>query len=201
MSIEETWHNAGKSDDDLVSLLNSDACLRQPSHNPLLRIKKNLRYNFLGAACIGVLYVIIILHFHLWQVQLAIGINLAFTVWCLYTTWLQYQQLDAVVSTMPLLEELKRHSWSMKQWMRIQQQVALFVYPVSAAGGFLVGGVLASGKSVEALFSKPIMLPAMLIAVAVMVPLGYLLARKLFRASFGRHLDQIQEHIARLEEK
>jgi len=64
MSIEKTWGEINDpQDDDLSSLLQSSTLPKLSSHNPLVKIKKNLLNNMAAAVLIFMLYVIIIFYF------------------------------------------------------------------------------------------------------------------------------------------
>ena len=83
--------------------------------------------------------------------------------------------------------------------MKVQQQAALIIYPISAAGGFLLGGVLGSGKSVEVFMSKTVVQVALLVCIIILTPAAYYLARWMYNCSFGKHLAALQKNINDLE--
>lgn len=203
MSLEQNWNNIqGQEDDDLSALLQRPSLSKLASHGPLEKLKKNLFYNMIIAAVICVLYVVVIFYFHIWQVQIAIGITLIFSLWALYTAYVVYQKINTTISAAnPVLAELKRHYEYITTWMKSQQKVALFIYPVSAAGGFMLGGVSGSGKTVEEFMSKPVVWVALLIAIAVLVPACYYMAKWMCKHAFGKHLDTLMKNIEELEQE
>jgi len=152
------------------------------------------------AVLICLLYMVVIYYFRIWQVQLCTILVLCFSLWALYTAYLQYKNINSTVSAInPVLQELKRHHQSITAWMDTQQRVALFFYPVSAAGGFMLGGVSESGKTVTEFMSKPLVWVALLIALAVLVPACWYLTKWMFKYSFGKHLKSLKENIDALE--
>jgi ABC-type sugar transport system permease subunit len=201
MSIENNWNQISQApDDDLSSLLRAPRLSRFSSNNPLEKIKKNTLLNMIWGGLVCLFYVGIIGYFQIWQVQIAIFIVLLFSLWAVYTAYRQYQQLNSQVSASnPVLQELKRHHQSISNWMKTQQRVALFIYPISAAGGFMLGGVMGSGKPVEVFMGKPFVQLALLISIVILVPACYYLARWMFQQSFGKHLAALQENITELE--
>lgn len=203
MSIEKKWGEINdRRDDDLSSLLQTQRLSKLSSHSPLQKIKQNLLRNMIWCILVCLLYVVIIFYFLIWQVQVAIAVVLFFSLWALYTAYIQYKELNtAISSSSSVLVELKRHYGSITNWMNTQQRVALFIYPVSAAGGFMLGGVLGSGKPVEAFMNKPVILIALLISIIVLVPVCYYMARWMFNYSFGKHLKALKENIKALEEE
>lgn len=201
MSIEKTWDALNEEqDEELLSLLKSAGLSRLTSNNPLKKIKRNLLINMIWGILICTGYIAIIIYFQIWQVQLSLGLVLLFSSWAMYTSYLQYQKIDIhVASAGSVLSEMKRHHQSISNWMNTQQRVALFIYPVSAAGGFMLGGAVGSGLPVAAFMSKPSVLIILIICIIVLVPLCYYLARWMFNYSFGKHLKALDENISDLE--
>jgi hypothetical protein len=81
--------------------------------------------------------------------------------------------------------------------IRFQERVALFIYPVAATAGFLVG--LASGGDVNVLLEKRAVLIVLLITILILTPLAFYLARWMYRVSYGRCLTEIQQLIDELD--
>lgn len=203
MSINKTWEAINDPhDDDLSSLLKTTRLSKISSHNPLEKIKKNLLLNMILALFICGLYIWVIFTFRIWQVQLAIFIVLIFSLWAIYTAYHQYKRIGTIISSSSsLLSEMKRHYASIMDWMSLQQRVALFIYPVSATGGFMLGGAEGSGKPVAEFMSKPLILIVLVIALLVLVPACYYLAKWMFKISFGKHLAVLKRNIEELEEE
>jgi hypothetical protein len=203
MNINKTWGQVNdQQDDDLSSLMKTSRLSKFSSHNPLEKIKRNLLINMIWAVLICLLYVVVIFYFRIWQVQLCMGLVLGFSLWALYTAFVQYKKIDSsIMPGNPVLDELKRHYLSITGWMNTQQRVALFIYPVSAAGGFMLGGVSGSGKPVEVFMTKPAVVVALLIAIAVLVPACWYLTKWMFKISFGKHLKSLKENIDALQEE
>lgn len=203
MSIEKIWGSLNeKQDEDLTSLLKVTKLAKLSSHSPLEKIKKNLLINIIWGIVICLFYPFIFYHFPIWQVQISIIIVLIFSVWALFTAIVQYRKMKPEISfNKPLLEEMKRHHESIKSWTETQQKVTLFIYPISATGGFLLGGASGSGKSVEEFMSKPFVIVALIIALVVLVPACYYVTRWMFKLSFGKHLTALKENIKILEEQ
>lgn len=203
MSIEKNWNDLNdQQDEDLSSMLQRSKLPNLSSHNPLEKIKKNLLINMIWGVIICILYIAAIFYFHIWQVQTALTIVLLFSLWALYTAYLQYRRINPSVSTTgSVLAELKKQHQSITEWMNTQQRVGLFIYPVSAAGGFMLGGAEGSGKPVEVFMQKPVVLFALLIAIVILVPACYYLTKWMFNLSFGKHLKGLQKNIKDLEEE
>jgi hypothetical protein len=203
MSIENNWSRLDEQqDDDLSSMLQGKKISKHRSHSPLEKIKRNLLINMIWCVVICILYVLIIFYFRYWQVQIAIGIVLIFSMWALSTAYSVYRKINTTISASnSLITELKRHHQTIAGWMSSQQRVALFIYPVSAAGGFMLGGAIGSGKSVDFFMGKPLVWLILLVTIIVLVPLCYYLAKWMSKYAFGKHLKSLQQNIFDLEDE
>jgi hypothetical protein len=201
MSIEESWKDINNIEDgDFTKLLASAKLSKMQSTGTLQKIKRNLLISIYWSCLICLLYVVIIWRFPLWQVQLCMGFVLLFSLWALLSALAEYRKINFNVSpTNSVLDELKRHYKSLENWMHIQKRVALFIYPVSAAGGFMLGGYLASGKPVSVFMAKPAVLIALIIVIIILVPACHWLAKWMFKVSFGKCMDNLRQNIQELE--
>jgi hypothetical protein len=199
MSLEKTWQNLDDStDDDLAALLQAGT-LKKASQDPIQRIRKNLLINICWCVIISIGYIIVIIAFPIWQVQLCLLVVLLFTIYGLITALQHYRRLNYPPAETQLLSYLQWHYSSITKWIDTVGKVALFVYPVSAAGGFMLGASIGSGKSIEYLFSKTLVQVSFPITIAVLVPLCYLLAKWMNKITFGKHLEQIKKNIDELK--
>lgn len=203
MSIEKNWKRINEqADDDLSSLLTSPAVTRLSSNNPLFKIRVNLLKNMAWAVFFCMMYLFIVLYYSAWQLQLVFSVILVLSCWTLYKTYIEYKKINTRVSSVdPLLTELKRHEQSITGWMHTQQRSWLIIYPFCAAGGYMLGGVLASGHSLETFMNKPLAIPTLILLIVLLVPAGYYLARKLFQSSFGNHLEVLRKNIKEMEKE
>lgn len=202
MSIEKNWKKAGvQTDEQLASMLQPGLLKKWQSTNPLQKIKKNLLINIGYAIVIALIYVYIIYLFPYWQIIFCIGVVLGFTVWAAMEARILYKQIQQNnTSANSLLFELEYHYHNIKKWMHLQQKVAVIVYPFAATGGFLIGGMEGSGKSIEYLLNKPAVWATLLVALVILVPSCWLLARWMFQKSFGKYLDMLKDNIHALKQ-
>ena len=200
MIPDEQWKNMEEhQDQDLSSLININTITKLPSNDPLQKIKRNLIINALWGLLIVCLYIFIIIRFPLWQVQLCIGTVMVFTFLGALSAFRLYRKISDKVLNNSLLQEMERHYNSLQHWMSLQQNVGLLLYPVSAAGGFMLGGFVGSGKPIEVFMSKPIVIIILLVVIAILVPLCYKLAKWMCKKSFGQYADQLKKNIDTLK--
>jgi len=198
MSFEELWQNAGEGDNDLSSLI-KPGLSKLPSKDPLEKLKRNL----LGGAILGLLivagYIFVLIKFPVWQVFLCIGIVLVFTLWASIKSFLLYKEMIRKIPNNSLLQELESYYTKINRWMNIQQQVALLIYPVSAAGGFMIGGSVGAGRSITEVMQKPAYIIALLITIVILVPICFYLAKWMCKKAFGRYTVQRRQNIEKLK--
>ncbi len=203
MSIEKNWDRINEqSDDDLSSLLTPSAVTGLSSNNPLLKIRKNLLKNMAWAVSICAMYCAIVFYYRAWQLKTIFSIILILSLWTLYKTYQEYKKINTRISSVDsLLNELKRHERSITGWMLTQRRSWLIIYPFCAAGGFMLGGVITSGHSLESFMNKPLAVPTLIVLIILLVPSGYYLAGKLFQSGFGKHLEALRENIKEMEKE
>jgi hypothetical protein len=200
MDIQHNWDNWNQKEPELDKLFSQTGLKRIHTSNPLASLRKMLLANIIWGFAICLLYVYVLIQFPLWPVRVALLITLGFTVWAIQTALQLYLNIRPKMNTQNnLLSEMERHHLTFTNWMKTQQRVALFIYPVAATGGFLLGGVLGSGKTIEAFLSKPVIVLALIITLIVLVPAYYYFAKWMFRISFGKHLDRLEENIRLLK--
>lgn len=203
MSIEQNWKQFNEEgDDDLSSLLQPGRIQKIQSSDPLLKIKRSLLISIIWAVLIAALYVFVLMRFPYWQVILCIGAVLLFTVWGGFTAYVQYKNIRPFVSGyQSLLAEMEKQYKGIHEWIKLQMKAAIFIYPAAAAGGFMIGGMAGSGKSIEEVFTKPSQIIWLLVVMAILVPCGLYLAKCLLNKSFGRHLVILKKNIDELKEE
>lgn len=201
MDVQEQWTNfAGGKDEDLTKLLQSNNLTNKPSKNPLAKIKTNLIINGIWAALIGVLYIVVLYYYPMWPIIICIGIVMLFTFLGLFSALSLWRKLNRFNADQPVLQQLENHYDSLKKWNNLQLKVGLFIYPISAAGGFMLGGCIGSGKPILVFMQKPVVIITLVVVTAILVPLCHKLAKWMMQKSFGKHIDALQQNIEALKE-
>lgn len=83
--------------------------------------------------------------------------------------------------------------------LRFQRRAAIFIYPISASAGFLIG--LATEANPTEVMQERAMIISMIITAVVLTPLAYWAARWMENVSYGRYLRQLNELIRNLDEQ
>jgi hypothetical protein len=196
MDINDTWKNMSNEDPEMDKIIQSPVLSTLHSTNTLAKLKKSVGANIIWGILVCIFYLLIIINFQIWQVQIGLGIVLVFSFWAIADTYRLYKQIDPVIAAEnSLLQEMQKQYSNINQWMHTQKRVALFFYPIAAASGFMLGGVLGSGKSLNFFMSKPITIIALIVTVIVLVPAANYMAKWMFEKSFGKQLKRLKENI------
>ncbi len=194
MDIENVWQRSGGSDDTLNKMFQQKDFSNFHSNLPLKKLKNNLLMGLIVAVFITALYMVLFYFIEIWQVHVALVIAILFNILVWFDTWKLYTNINVnVSSTNSLKDELQKNYLGFQKWWRIQERLGLFVYPIAATGGFILGGVEGSGKSVEAFLYHPKMLLVLGVTLLILVPLCYYGARWMFNYAYGKHLKKLKK--------
>ena len=202
MDINMEWKKAGEGEDkELSALLNMPLITQLPSKDPVEKIKRAILLN----ACWGLLisggYIFVLFRFPYWQILVCIGFVLLITLWGVVKTLILYRKLPKALGMNTLLQEMEGHYNNISQWINLQQWASLLIYPVSIAGGFMLGGSLGSGKPIAAFIQQPHIMLILLITVIILVPLCFYLARWMSHKAFGQYARQLKVNIDSLKKE
>jgi hypothetical protein len=197
--LREIWQQEPGNADLLEQMLQNKTFRHGNFQTPLAKLKRNLAIHIGYAAIITIGYALIIFYFAFWQVQACMVLLIAFNLWAMVTSYTLYQNIDLNLSGTNVLNELKKHYHAFMEWEKQSMRAGLMIYPFAAAGGFMLGGAVGSGKSPEVWLSDSRIMIIMAIVVMVLVPLGYLVAKWMTSVAFGRYVVQLRERINELE--
>ncbi|MDA9555174.1 hypothetical protein N9R54_02950 [Pelobium sp.] len=201
MDLQEIWKDFKPKTDEVTDITNTNQLHHSIGfENPLKKLKKLLKANIIWGILITLVLVPTIIYAQYWPIHAFLSIVVLFTIWGVFKAIILYKDINPDVTGNNLLSELIRNKDAINKWMRVQRKVALAVYPFSAAGGFMLGGVVGSGKTLEQFMSKPSMYWALIISIIVLTPLCDLLTKWMFNYSFGKVLHKIDQLIEELSE-
>lgn len=197
--IDKIWQNSDTGEPVLNNMLNNMNFDKINSKHPLAKLRRNLLITLGLSVLITLLYAVAMFFVEAWQVILPLMLMIAFNIFVIVGGWHLFKSLPASVTPgNSLMQELERHYNAFMEWWKIQQKLSLFIYPVAAAGGFIYGGMMGSGKAVEEFLYNPYMLSIMAVTSIVLVPFSYLYAKWLFRMIYGKHLKHLKDCIDEL---
>jgi hypothetical protein len=200
MDIKMEWKKAGeRGDEELSALLDMPVIAKLLSRDPLEKIRRAVLINACWGLLIGAGYILVLLRYPFRQLLLCVGFVLLITLWGVARTLLLYWKLNQPAGGNTLLQEMERHYSHIRQWMQLQQWAGLLIYPVAVAGGFMLGGCLGSGQSIDVFLQKPGMELTLLVLLLILVPVGFWLARWMSDKAFGQYARQLKANVEALK--
>lgn len=173
---------------------------RLRSTAPLTKLRHSLLLNLAYALVISAALVTAMLLFDDWYIRGGAGLFVLFAIWSIAETVRLYLRVDGQLPfTRALLPEMQRQHGLFSQWVQTQQRAGLLLYPISAAIGFMMGGVVGSNQPVDVFMSQAHVQWLLLASVLVLTPLCHYLTKWMLKVSFGKYLLQLENQIAALE--
>lgn len=200
MDLRQTWQQSQEHGKERLEDFLPGKGLDHGSRHPLHQLRRNMFFGFIWAVLISLGYLILMFIFPIWPVVAGLAVVLAFNIYFLLSSYQLYRQLPALLNGHHSLRQgLERFYEAFMETNRLTMYAAKFVYPVAAAAGFMLGGVLGSGKALETLFQKPAF-PLIMIGVALLItPFALKLAAWLTEAAYGKYLRQLKDHLDALK--
>jgi hypothetical protein len=202
MNLENNWKEWNDPQAaELEGLLQPATLKKRQPNGPLDKISASLVIYMGYGVLISLLYIYILVRYPQLPLFLTIGAVLAFNLWALFDAWKQYRSLQNTIAGETVLQEMERHYQTISRWIRLQKLTGLFIYPFAATGGFMLGGMLGSGRTISAFMSRPVVWVALGVTLLVLIPLCHALTRWMTKKSFGKHLGHLGEQIEKLKEE
>lgn len=200
-NAENNWKKIGTEPDaDFNALLSSTSLHKSGMGSPLKSIKKKLLLHLWLSISIGLFFATLFVLFSSWQLRLILALLTSYTFWLCASIFQLYNSIPvALLPGITLLNELQQQHLAIDNWIKVHIRSALYIYPFSAAGGFMLGGMLGAGKEVGELMTKPFFIITLILVSVVLVPVGHYITRWLFKRTFGTHMAQLEQNIADLQ--
>jgi hypothetical protein len=136
METPNNWQSWQPKDNDLDTLLQPGFSNHLQPHHPLMRLKKNLFINTIWGVLITLGYFVIMVMTPVWPVWVALAITSLFNVIILRQGIKLYRSIQTNISSSEsVLSILKKHHHEITAWCKMQNNLAIWVYPFAATGG------------------------------------------------------------------
>jgi hypothetical protein len=201
MNVEEAWQSMQDLSANRAAQLPEEQAIHQKeAHNVLSLLKTRLMWNLIFSFVIALLYVVLMIVIPEALVRAGLGIVLGFTLWAARTAWMEYIRIQPVLTpSNSVADTLQFHSDHLRAWMKLQEQVAKWVYPVAAATGFVWGASMGADKPIAAVMSHWPMQVALLISTILLSIGGHYLGKWLTKKAFGEVVQQIESTLDSLQ--
>ncbi|MBL7854593.1 MAG: hypothetical protein JNL17_09340 [Cyclobacteriaceae bacterium] len=169
------------------------------SKHPVAKLKEAYKITTLFSVVFLIGFIVLFFLFDQMLVKLGLAATIVGYIFFFVTNFNMYRKIKAEFPVESDLKSVLTHTYTfITSNIRFQERTALFIYPIAGAAGFLMGGASA-GADPEAFIQKPVVVAILVVFLIIATPLCWLLARWLYRISYGVCLAQLKELIDELE--
>jgi hypothetical protein len=194
MNIEKYWNpeNTSTMNISLEDLRKLKPSVRVHPLNKLRQVLKQQIYPGLFILVISLVLIIVFNH------ALLTYLLLAFCAYAVYFLIRSFMILNGISQLLNqpnenILGKMKVQGALIKDYVKLSEILAAFLYPISIVAGMLITFLLIGEESPENLFKDSFLIYLSIAAIAVFVPLQYLFTRKMNKKAFGSHLEYLKE--------
>ncbi|MCU0357219.1 MAG: hypothetical protein MUE95_06545 [Cyclobacteriaceae bacterium] len=170
------------------------------SRHPAIKMKNGLYISLAFTVAFLAVFVLLFFRYDPWLIKfftgLMVGVYIFFGVYNFITLNRLNEQLKMAFAG-SLKDSLVRIHSIIHQSIRYQERVALFIYPLSAIAGFLMG--VGEHDNFEQNIQQPKMLMVLAVAIVIATPLCYWMARWMYKITYDKYLDQLKALIRDME--
>lgn len=198
--LKQAWLNLDSADYTDHELKSEEImqAIHAKSKNPVQKLAQNIYAKFWYVVLFVILEAAGIILIDIPLVQILLGIMLGAYMIGGVVLYMEYKDLKkGIPMDMNLLSSIRQYRDRVRKVLRYEEITALLIYPISLVAGFCLGSVAANPDAV--FFDETKEFIAIGISLIVVVPLCYLLARWMNKKSFGKHLEELDNNIRRLE--
>lgn len=180
----------------------TEADLKTESAMPLQKLMKQWNMRIVFTLILSPMWLVAMLYFNEIIIKLLMGLVLGSNLWSLYISLrLKDRIKDANNSSMPVLDYLKTTHKLISTAIKLEEQVFIFIYPISVAAGFFAGLSLSGAVNDIMGHADKVQNVFMVLfgSMVVLTPLSHLFARWLNKLAFGNYLKELERLISAYE--
>ena len=197
MDLQQVWKKLEK--DKLGKPVLGAVEIRKKSKHPVQKLKNAYLYTTGFSLAFLIMFIVLFFVFSETVVKAGLALVIVSYIFFFAVNFSMYRKVNVVL---PIDQNLKRalqHTYDfIKANIRFQEYAALFIYPIAAASGFLMGGAVGSGD-IEGMLQKKFVILSLISTAIVLTPIAFYLARWLYKLSYGKCLKELKELIDELE--
>lgn len=127
-------------------------------------------------------------------IQAALVIILIFYFIAAFLTIKDYQLFrKEIPMDESMIDTLEKISTTIRKTIQFEEKFALFIYPISFTGGFMLGFSMVT--PLEEFFADKYAIPILVGAISIVTPLSYFISKKLNQKRLGKYLDKLDNMI------
>jgi hypothetical protein len=198
MNLQEVWKKLEMEKLEVGNPSNLNPWATRSKH-PVVKLRNAYQISTFFSATFLLAFVFLFFAFDQTLVKIGLGITIAHYIFFFATNFSMYRKIRTDFPFDGNLKSvLKNTHIFITDNIRFQERTALFIYPFAGTTGFLMGAA-ASGANVAELLQEPVAVWALVIFLVIATPLSWLLARWLYKISYGVCLAQLRQLIDEME--
>ena len=197
MDLQQVWKKLEK--DKLGKPVLGAVEIRKKSKHPVQKLKNAYLYttSFSLAFLIG--FIVLFFTFPEPIVKAGLALVIVGYIFFFVVNFNMYRKVNVVQPVDQNLKNAMQHTYDfITANIRFQEYAALFIYPIAASSGFLMGGAVGSGD-IDGMLQKKFVIVSLIVTAIVLTPIAFYLTRWLYKVSYGKCLKELKERIDELE--
>jgi hypothetical protein len=202
MDLREQWSQISSEqiEDTKTSKEDIMHAIHAKSQAPLDKLRKKLYYKILWTDLGIIFFAIMFVLTDIFIVRALIGvIGVCYIVGLVFLVKEYLALREPITMDENLLQTLTRYYQKFTSILKYEERFGLFVYPISASAGFLIGASV--DTPLQENLAKPVFTLILVLTVAVLVPVCNWLAKWMNRRSFGQYLEKLALNIKQLKDE
>lgn len=197
MELRELWKKL--ESDKLSKPVLGAVHIQKKSKHPVEKLKRAYFISTLFAVCFLFCFIALLFLFPEPIVRFGIGVVVVIYVFFVYINFKAYNRIDtSLLFDQNLKSALEDTYQFIKNNIRFQERFSLYIYPLCAAAGMLVGLAVGGGEATKYLDNKWV-LTSLVVVPLILTPPCWLLAKWLHKVSYGKCLEELKQLITELE--
>jgi uncharacterized membrane protein len=197
MDIENAWKKieTGSFGENSQALKEA---LKSKSLHPITRLIRNIKVKIIWSMVFGGIFLLFIPVSDYLLSTLLMGFMVLLYLTAIILWKIELKRLEEIIETnKPLLVTMKICYTRITHAIKLEEKVALFIYPISATAGFFFGFFLV--KNPTLLFSSQQHIGIWVLCMIIISPLAHLATKRLNARAYGRYLKELKSKIDLLE--
>lgn len=171
------------------------------SKHPVEKLKRAYLTSAIFSIVFLACFVGLFFFFNEWIVQLGLVVTIVIYVLFSYFNLTMYRGIKADIPFDANLFSTLKHTYTfISDNIKFQERFALFVYPFAGAAGMLMGLAVGGGSAEKAL-NKWFVIVLLIVVPLLLTPLGYFLAKWMYKVWYGKFLGELKELIDEMEKQ
>lgn len=191
MELKDIWQQQ-----DNRSLSNQEiaSSLRKQSKHPIHTLQRNLLISIGFTVFFLIAFSALFFYVHEVLIQVLLVVIILFYLAGTVFTYKEWQYNRRILfSDEPVKAALQAIVKRIRRSLRTSERVAIFIYPVSIAAGFLLG--FSEEKELTLLLEEPLGIGILLVTIILGTPASNWLAKWMNKKAYGKYLSQLEEQI------